>query len=422
MAEIKAESTRLGIAPITQSQFLYYFWLMGFAQSSKSVLKIEKELVRFLNEVPVFIAYLNIDKSIDITELIINTDVILDNFVSNMLEDFNPDDNKREFVKEVLSTKLNEDSPLLKSGTKNYKNLSDLFEDCTSWINQLELPLPEVKELTEGIVGAILLPDSIKSLKIKIKDAKSYEDSINSYLSYFVTDRLNETKAPWHYSEPYFQTIPFKKQLLFFTEHIVKQINKYERNVVVVNSDEFLEDGKLSEVQIFELLIFLSIKEGIKVENLDINFVPTKNEAISYKLKARISLPKDFFRAVTEETINCKLTLSFKGVSTAPIVSCENEYYELTSMQADNNPFLIINYCLHKAPGEYVKLQTLKSVPGVHGLTNINEALKNSAFGPKRALHIFVESSAKGIKLEPTVLVKQQELEAIKTESTNKKS
>ena len=422
MAKVNVGSRSLGIEPITQSQFLYYYWVIGYGKHLKHDSSLEQKLTNFLNQVPLFIAFLAVDKNIEITDLEIDTGSILKNLVMNMLEGFDVDEGRLEYVKNVYSTKLPSDSPLLTSKIVSYKKLANLFSDCIDWIKKLELPLPEINAETLGVGGAILLPGSIKSLKVKIKKDNFAQGLIKDYISYFMTDSLNEADAPWYYADPYFQAIPFKKQLFLFTRHVVQQINRHDRNVILVNSDEFLRDKELSDIQVLELLILLAAKRSIDIENLDVSFVPTSSKVIPYNLKARISLPIDFYKEVIEETKSYELALSFKGVGTAPIVRYKTEEYELPSMQADNNPFLIINYCLNKAPGEYVKLQTIKTIPGVKGVSNINEVLKNSAFGSKRALHIFVDSSAKSIKVENNVPASQRELEAIKKESVRQKS
>ncbi len=422
MAKVNVGSRSLGIEPITQSQFLYYFWLIGYGNRSKYDLSLEKKLVSFLNQVPIFIAFLSTDTNIQVSDIEIKTESILDNLVNDGLENFDDKRDTREYVKNELLSSLKGGSILPSSKVINYKALKDLFSDCDDWANQLGMPMPEAKVEASGISAALLIPGSIKNLKVNIRDKKYAIELIGSYLAYFTTDLLNETEAPWYYSDPYFQALPFKKQLLLFVGYITQQLHDYERNVVIVDSDDFIKDDKLSNVQVLELLIFLSSKGGVDIESLEVNFLPTKSKVISYRLKARVSLPHDFYGEITEETKSYDLALSFRGAGTAPIVRYKNEEYELPSMQADNNPFLIINYCLNKAPGEYVKLQTIKTIPGVKGVSNINEVLKNSVFGSKRALHIFVDSSAKSIKVKNNVPASQRELEAIKKESVRQKS
>jgi hypothetical protein len=109
--------------------------------------------------------------------------------------------------------------------------------------------------------------------------------------------------------------------------------------------------------------------------------------------------------------------LSFDSI-TKPVIKINEEQFTFKEMR-DGKPFNIISYCLEHYPKQHVTLIELKaelkaSGVNVRGLVNLREAIRNSLFGEKHELSIFVIVSPHSIIVKPSIPISDKQFEMIK--------
>jgi len=139
------------------------------------------------------------------------------------------------------------------------------------------------------------------------------------------------------------------------------------------------------------------------------------DESACYQLVLDSDKFEAYHRQVMEAAqarILVSANLSFIGVGT-PMVAVDTQLYKLSTMR-DGNAFEIIDHCLRECPGQEVSLTSLAGSLKLSGVSNINEALKNSLFDRKNGvLRHFVSSSPKAITVNETILLPKPQLENI---------
>lgn len=135
----------------------------------------------------------------------------------------------------------------------------------------------------------------------------------------------------------------------------------------------------------------------------------------SYSLDVNTDRFEKLYKQVTdlaETKLLVPAELSFIKVST-PLITSNEQRYELPAMR-DGNAFIIVHYCYENFLGKLVSLEELKKELPISGVTNINQALKNSPFDPNNGtLRAFVESEPKIIKVNKSAFITKRDYYAL---------
>jgi len=122
-------------------------------------------------------------------------------------------------------------------------------------------------------------------------------------------------------------------------------------------------------------------------------------------------------KSLEKQDTTLTISLSIHG-SNKPKITFGDEVLYFKTMR-DGHAYNFINYCLNNKPSVPVSLKELNKELNIQiGVTNINQALKNSPFDPNDGLlRLFVESSPQALTVKPTINVIPTYLDKLRDEA-----
>lgn len=201
----------------------------------------------------------------------------------------------------------------------------------------------------------------------------------------------------------------------YFLENYTKPYYDAEDGVEVAYAYTDLRD---TEIDTFSKLIGAGVIMGANAhtESEEVRWGGTFIEQPKYyDIVVDTKIFEDYYKQVTDYAqakMLVSVELSFIKIST-PLLLVNEQSYELPTMR-DGSAFIIVHYCYQNFIGKEVLLGTLRDNLPLRGVSNINQALKNSHFDQNNGiLRAFVSSQPKIITFNSSAMITQKDLKEV---------
>lgn len=173
-------------------------------------------------------------------------------------------------------------------------------------------------------------------------------------------------------------------------------------------------DVRFIEERVFETLtkekVITELKTDFEKVPDPVGFGIWEDQSTAYHIKLDLSVFDEAYLDVTD-AIEVEGTLDFINFSN-PVLTVKGKKYVFGTMRG--NALEIITHCWENYPNEIVSLEVLLKELKISGVTNLNEAIKNSFFDKRTGLlRQFAQSMSKTILVKKTASLPKRQVEAI---------
>lgn len=173
-------------------------------------------------------------------------------------------------------------------------------------------------------------------------------------------------------------------------------------------------DVRFIEERVFEKLteekVITELKTDYEKVPDPVGFGILEDQSTAYHIKIDLSAFDEAYLDVTD-AIEVEGTLDFINFSN-PVLTVKGKKYVFGTMRG--NALEIITHCWENYPNELVSLESLQSELKISGVSNLNEAIKNSFFDKRTGLlRQFAQSMSKTILVKKTASLPKRQVEAI---------